>query len=84
MIMNRVKRSRAARALAQEAESQEWRVKIRAEAQRLADIRERGLRPNWSAALVVPEEFEHMIREECEALGFGEHQFERARAVRVS
>ena len=70
--------------LAHEAAADEWRGKIRAEAERLAELRERGLRPNWSAALPVPQEFEHMIAEEVAKLGFGEHQFTRNRPVRVS
>jgi hypothetical protein len=55
----------AARQHAEEVE--QWRPRIQAEAKRLADMRDRGLRPRF--ALQVPAEFEYLINEAAEEFG---------------
>jgi hypothetical protein len=54
-------------ALAHEAEAEQWRPRVREEAQRLAGLRDRGLRPTW--VLQVPPTFEYLITEAADELG---------------
>jgi hypothetical protein len=55
--------------LALEAEAEEWRPRIYAEAQRLAEIRERGLNPPW--VLKVPAAFQDIADEAAEEFRLG-------------